>query len=110
MHDSHMKRWGVVYILLVLFVVSLAGQFFAELSLVRSDAQMHGETFSWPEYWPQFTSAVLENWQSEWLQLFVQALLVVGFADRLFKKSQEETDQIKEKLNQLEQLIKDKQG
>jgi hypothetical protein len=108
MKQSHMQRWGVAYLLLGLFVISLLGQLGTQYLQVLSEAQTHGEAFRWSDFWPRFGSSVLENWQSEWAQLLVQAVFVVGFAERMFKKSQEETDQIKAQLERLERLVKEK--
>lgn len=77
---SHMKRWGAVYILVALFGGSWIGQ--AVSQLAEGDG------------WNLFLSSTLENWQSEFLQLAVQALLVVGAAGKLFTKGKEDAEQI----------------
>jgi nucleoside recognition membrane protein YjiH len=107
---SHLRRWGVTYFLLAFFIASLIGYFFAELAVVAKDAQAHGQAFTWSDFQAQFWSGVLENLQSEWAQLWVQAVFVVGFADKIFKKSQEETDQIKAELRKLHEEVKRQGG
>lgn len=57
---KHLQNWGALYILGVMFLGSLAGQYLFQVRLAGEDLN-------------QFGSAVFENWQSEWLQLFVQA-------------------------------------
>jgi hypothetical protein len=42
------------------------------------------------EFWPQFWQSTMENWQSEWLQLFTQGLIIAGYAEYLFRKGNEE--------------------
>ena len=79
----HMRRWGAAYILAGLFVASWIGQAVVQLKVVKGTGG---------EFW----AATFENWQSEWFQLFVQAVLVVGLADRLFRKSTEDIREIKE--------------
>src|SRR5215213_11676311 len=72
---SHLKRWGAAYLLLAFFLASWIGQFIFMLIEVGNEAQQHGQSFSMSECWPQFWSSTFENWQSEWLQLFVQAVI-----------------------------------
>lgn len=101
----HFRRWGAVYILALLFLAAWAGQFAAQLVQVTNDAAEHGQPFQWSEFWPQFWSSTLENHQSEFLQLAVQALLVVGFARALFFKSVEDMDHIERQLARIERKI-----
>jgi hypothetical protein len=76
--DSHLRRWGAVYVLALLFLGSWVGHFFAELAEFRGDQQAHQIAFAWSDYWPVFMASTLENWQSEWLQLVFQAILLLG--------------------------------
>jgi hypothetical protein len=62
----------------LLFVGSWVGQFFFELTEYRDDQAAHGQEFSWSRFWPAFLSSTLENWQSEWLQLIFQAMLLLS--------------------------------
>jgi hypothetical protein len=98
---AHLRRWGAVWLLIALFLASWAGQFVAQLAEVASEAEQHGQTFTWAEFWPWFLSSTFENWQSEWLQLAVQAGVVVGAAHLLFKRGEDQTDRIEAKLDRL---------
>ena len=42
---KHFRRWGAVYLLVLLFLGSWVGQFFTQLSEVRSELGTHGEPF-----------------------------------------------------------------
>jgi hypothetical protein len=57
---KHLRRWGAVYLL---FIGSWLGQFFA---------------------------STFENWQSEWLQLIFQAILLLGAKHWLFRVDAED--------------------
>lgn len=87
----HLRRWGAVYLLLAVFLASWAGQF----------VFMALEGDGWVAFW----SATLENWQSEFLQLAFQALVVVGAAGVMFRVSKDDTEDIKARLNRIERLI-----
>lgn len=88
--DTFWRRWAAVFILLAFFVLSWGGQFATQLQAEKNMAEQHGQTFQMSEFWPEFWSATFENWQSEWLQLTAQAILVAGFAEYLFRKGEEE--------------------
>jgi hypothetical protein len=52
-----------------------------------------------------FLSSTFENWQSEFLQLAVQALVVVGAAGRVFRVSKDDSEEIKARLDRMERMI-----
>ena len=84
----HFQNWGALYILAALFLGSVAGQFIFQVLLERESMN-------------QFWSAVFENWQSEWIQLFVQALLIQGLGHVLYRKEKEDEERIERKLDDI---------
>lgn len=88
--DNFLRRWGAVFILLLFFIGSWGGQYATQLQVEKQQSEQHGQEFSMVEFWPQFWSSTLENWQSEWLQLLTQALLLGGFANYIFRKQDED--------------------
>lgn len=82
----HFQYWGALYILFVLFVGSLIGQFVYQVLLGGEDMN-------------KFLSAVFENWQSEWIQLFLQALLIQGLGHVLYRKETEDQERMEDKLD-----------
>lgn len=88
--DTFLRRWAAVIILLVFFMASWGGQFVMQLQSEKQLAEQYSKEFQMSEFWPEFWSSTFENWQSEWLQLAFQALLVVGFAEVIFRKGEEE--------------------
>jgi hypothetical protein len=97
----HFRRWGAVYVLLLLFVGSWFGQFFFQLSEFRSAQAAHGQPFVWSEYWSAFFASTLENWQSEWLQLVFQAILLLGAKHWLFKVDAEDMERLEAKIDDI---------
>jgi hypothetical protein len=91
---SHLRRWGAVYLLLALFVASWAGQFVTTLIEVGNDAREHGQAFAMSDVWPRFLNATFENWQSEWLQLVLQAVVLLGMKHVLFKADAQDMEQV----------------
>jgi hypothetical protein len=45
---------------------------------VWNEARQHGQSFEMSEFLPQCWASTFENWQREWLQLLVQAVVLLG--------------------------------
>jgi hypothetical protein len=84
----HFQYWGALYILAALFAGSVIGQYVYQV--IIGGEQSH-----------QFFSAVFENWQSEWIQLFVQALLIQGLGHVLYRKETEDQERMEQKLDEI---------
>ncbi|MFC7404922.1 DUF6766 family protein [Georgenia alba] len=84
-----------------LFVLSWIGQFVFQAIQVSNDAATHGETFEWAQFWPEFLSATLENWQSEFLQLVWQAAGLAMFYFWGSSQSREGADRVEAKIDRL---------
>jgi hypothetical protein len=85
---KHFQNWGVLYILFALFLGSLAGQYIYQVILGQEDVY-------------KFLSAIFENWQSEWIQLFVQALLIQGLGHVLYRTETKDQERMERKLDQI---------
>lgn len=96
---KHFRRWGAVYLLLLLFAGSWLGQFLSQLSQFRSEQQAHQEPFLWSDFWTQFFASSFENWQSEWLQLIFQAILLLGAKHWLFQVDAEDMERLEKKVD-----------
>jgi hypothetical protein len=102
---SHLRRWGALYILAVLFVASLVGQWFTQLAEYTADQAEHGQPFEWSGYLSSFSAEMFANWQSEWLQLFTQALLISAFSHVLFRKGDEDRERLERKVDCLNRQV-----
>jgi len=83
----HVRRWGAVYILALLFAGSWVGQ------LITMGPEIEAEG------WSRFWAATFENWQSEWLQLVFQAILLLGAKHWLFQVDAEDLERIEAKVD-----------
>ena len=102
---SHFKRWGAAYLLLGLFLASWIGQFVFMLIEVGDEARQHGQPFLMSEFWPRFFSSTFENWQSEWLQLLVQAVVLLGMKHVLFKADAIDMEQVQLDLAEIKEHL-----
>ena len=96
---KHFRRWGAVYILLLLFLGSWLGQLLTQLSEFRSDQAMHGEPFVRGDFLAQFFASTFENWQSEWFQLIFQAILLLGAKHWLFQADAQDMERLENKVD-----------
>ena len=106
--DTFWRRWTAVIILFVFFFLSWGGQLVFQMEEVKQQSEQHGQQFQMNEFWPEFLSATFENWQSEWLQLATQALLIAAFADTFFRKGNEDHYKTHLMIEELRQEIKRK--
>lgn len=104
--NTFLRKWGALLILAAFFLLSWGGQFVFQMQAVQQENQQHGQAFKMEEFLPQFWSSTFENWQSEWLQLVTQAILIAALADYLFRKGNQ--DHYKTQL-MIDELRKDLQ-
>jgi hypothetical protein len=105
--DTFVRRWAALVILIAFFILSWGGQLLFQLQVEQQQAEQHGQAFSMQEFWPQFWASTFENWQSEWLQLATQAVLIAALADYIFRTGNR--DHYKTQL-MIEDLQKDVQN
>lgn len=106
----HLQRWGAAYVLLLLFLGSWAGQFFAQWAEEIEQARMHAQRFEWSSFLNAFLSSTFENWQSEWLQLLVQAVMLLGMKHLIFKADAEDMERLEAKVDVLLSRLDDGAG
>jgi hypothetical protein len=106
--NTFWRNWGAVFILLAFFLGSWGGQFINQLAVQRQESAEHNQPFQMEDFWPQFWASTFENWQSEWLQLATQALLISGFAAVVFRKQDEEHFKTQLMIEELRKEIKAK--
>lgn len=107
MKNTFWRRWAAVFILLLFFLMSWGGQYVSQLEAQKQQSEAHGQVFQMSEFWPEFWSSTLENWQSEWLQLLTQAILIAALADYLFRKGNQDHYQTQLMIEELKNELKD---
>jgi hypothetical protein len=87
------------------FLVAWAGQLVFEWLDYVNEEEAHGATARfWSEgFWATFWQSTLENWQSEFLQLFA---FTVGCAYLVYKGSSESTDSDERAEAKLDALLR----
>jgi len=99
---------GIVFA--VLFLVSWIVQGIAEWSVYREEQRSHGEPAVVSEYIVTFGQSTLENWQSEFLQLFSFVVLSAVFIHRGSAESKDGTERIERTVNEIRRMLVEREG
>jgi SNF2 family DNA or RNA helicase len=100
-----MKKYGFLWVTLVLFIGSLAGHWTTAWFAYVEEQREHNEYPQVSEYLVEVSRDTLENWQSEFLQLIWQ---VAGLAYLLYigsPQSKEGDDRKEEKMDEILRLL-----
>lgn len=96
------RKYGTLILFGTAFLLSWVGQLVFQAMQVSSEAQQHGETFQWVDFWPMFLSSTFENWQSEFLQLLFQVVFVTILASKMLQAGEKtEIDTIKKAVREV---------
>jgi hypothetical protein len=94
----------------VLFLTSWAAQGIAQWDQFRNEQRAHNEPVDVVEFINEFSQATLENWQSEFLQLFSFVVLAAIFIHHGSAESKDSDDRMERKLDNIQQQINEMTG
>jgi succinate dehydrogenase hydrophobic anchor subunit len=104
-HFSRVRKiwsnFGLSIAFASLFTISWAGQAVAEWGVYSQEQRAHGEPTSVGDYLVQFGQSTLENWQSEFLQLFSFVVLSAVLIHRGSAESKDSDDRMEKKLDDI---------
>jgi hypothetical protein len=95
------KAYSFALVTGALFLFSWLGQFIFQMITERNEAEQHGQSFSWGDFFPQFLQSTFENWQSEFLQLVWQAAGLALFYYWGSSQSRESDERVEAKIDAL---------
>ena len=95
------KNFGLSIALAILFLVSWGGQAVAEWGTYRHEQLDHNQPVEVSEYLIQFGQSTLENWQSEFLQLFSFVVLAALLIHRGSAESKDSDDRMEAKIDEI---------
>ena len=96
------KTWvnfGLSIAFASLFLISWATQAVAEWGVYSQEQQAHGEPTVIGDYLVQFSQSTLENWQSEFLQLFSFVVLSALLIHRGSAESKDSDERMERKID-----------
>jgi hypothetical protein len=103
-------NFGLSIALSILFLVSWAGQALSQWESFKSDQREHGESVEVTEFFHEFSQATLENWQSEFLQLFSFVVLAALLLHHGSSESKDSDDRIEAALTRIEKRLEELEG
>jgi hypothetical protein len=104
------RDYSLSIVLFVLFALSLIGQGYFQWEEFAINQQEHNQPIKLDEFTPEFLSRVFENWQSEFLQLLSFVILTSFLIHKGSAESKDSDEEIKNKLSNIEKMLKSKRS
>ena len=98
-------NFGLSLALLILFLTSWIGQAVAEWQVYANEEREHEEPVEFSDYLVEFGQSTMENWQSEFLQLFSFVLLAALLVHRGSAESKDSDERMEQALQRIEQKL-----
>ncbi len=95
-------NFGLSIVLVILFFTSWVAQGIAEWQTFVDEQRAHQEPVEVGNFIAQFAQSTLENWQSEFLQLFSFVVLAALYLHRGSAESRDSDDRMEEALKRIE--------
>ena len=99
------REFGLSILFAALFILSWMGQFVAEWQLFTDDARAQGESPAIGDFAAAFGQSTLENWQSEFLQLFSFVALAALYIHKGSAESKDGEETIQASLRRIEEQL-----
>jgi hypothetical protein len=99
------RNFGLSIAFCTLFLVSWAAHGVAQWQEYTDNQRDHKESVEVGDFAADFTAATLENWQSEFLQLFSFVVLSALLIHKGSAESKDSDDRIEERLKRIEQKL-----
>ena len=99
------REFGLSILFAALFILSWVGQFVTEWQIFTDDARAHGESPAIGDFAAAFGQSTLENWQSEFLQLFSFVALAALYIHKGSAESKDGEETIQASLRRIEEQL-----
>jgi len=99
------KNFGLSIAFCGFFLLTWIAQAFAEWGVYAQEARAHGEAVVVSDYLVQFGQSTLENWQSEFLQLFSFVVFSAVLIHRGSAESKDSDEEMQATLKRIEKRL-----
>jgi hypothetical protein len=99
------REFGLGLVLMFLFFSTWIAQGVAEWQTYTDEQAAHGESAELGNFVGQFTQSTLENWQSEFLQLFAFVTLAALYIHKGSAESKDSDDKMEASLRRIEEHL-----
>jgi hypothetical protein len=104
-HRSILREFGLSFALLALFLVTWSAHGISEWQTYTDEQRSHGESTEAGDFVAAFAQSTLENWQSEFLQLFAFVSLAALYMHKGSSESKDGEERIEASLRRIEQQL-----
>jgi hypothetical protein len=99
------REFSLGLALTTLFFVTWIAQGITEWQVFTDEQRAHGEAVKAGDFVAAFAQSTLENWQSEFLQLFAFVVLAAMFIHKGSGESKDGTDKLEASLRRIEERL-----
>jgi hypothetical protein len=99
------REFGLGLALMILFFVTWIGQLIAEWQTFTDEQRSHGEEPEVGDFASEFAQSTLENWQSEFLQLFSFVTLAALLIHKGSSESKDGEERLEASLRRIEEKL-----
>ncbi len=99
------REFGLGLSLMVLFFATWIAQVIAQWQTYTDHQREHGEPVTAGDFFTEFGQATLENWQSEFLQLFAFVVLAALFIHKGSAESKDGEEKLEASLRRIEEKL-----
>lgn len=104
-HRSIWREFGLGLILVILFFATWVGQGVTQWQTYTDEQRSHGETPELGDFAAEFGQSTLENWQSEFLQLFSFVTLAALYIHKGSAESKDGEEKLEAALRRIEEHL-----
>jgi hypothetical protein len=99
------REFSLGLTLMILFFVTWIAHGISEWQTYTDEAHAHGESVEFGGFMSEFAQSTLENWQSEFLQLFAFVVLAALFVHKGSAESKDSDQKIEASLVRIEERL-----
>jgi hypothetical protein len=99
------REFGLGLALMILFFVTWGAQAIAEWQVFTDEQNAHGEAVELGDFVSTFGQSTLENWQSEFLQLFAFVVLAALYIHKGSAESKDSDEKVEASLRRIEEHL-----
>jgi hypothetical protein len=99
------REFGLGLVLMILFFATWVGQGIAQWQTYTDEQQQHGESTEAGDFFAEFAQSTLENWQSEFLQLFSFVTLAALYIHKGSAESKDSDEKLEASLRRIEEHL-----
>jgi hypothetical protein len=104
-HRSIWREFGLGLSLMMLFFFTWIAHGISQWQTYTDEQRSHGESVELGDFTSEFGQSTLENWQSEFLQLFAFVVLAALFIHKGSAESKDSDEKIEASLRRLEERL-----